>query len=138
MRRTERRARRTTTLFFVLVVLPFFTVFPYLRDINNPNELTRVFTTMMLVEKGTFRIDEPVALWGWVNDMAHAPGLDRGHLHYTMVKAPGAAYLGVPGYWVFSKVVAPALGRHFPTAASSQDDKLWWLRNATWSMRLFA
>lgn len=138
MRRTERRARRTTKLFFVLVVLPFFTVFPYLRDINNPNELTRVFTTMMLVEKGTFRIDEPVALWGWVNDMAHAPGLDRGHLHYTMVKAPGAAYLGVPGYWVFSKVVAPALGRHFPTAASSQEQKLWWLRNATWSMRLFA
>jgi len=125
--------------FFLLVLVPMLGVFPYQRAINNPNEFTRVFTTMMIVEKGTFRIDEPVAMWGWVNDMAKAPGLDpTGTPHYTMVKAPGAVYAGIPGYAIFSKVIAPILGKHYPTASSSEEDKLWWLRAATWSMRLFA
>jgi hypothetical protein len=134
----ERRTAGIRRLFFALVFIPMFAVFPYLRAINNPNEFTRVFTTMMLVEKGTFRIDEPVQIWGWVNDMARAPGLDDKLPHYTMVKAPGAAYAGIPGYFVFSKVVAPLLGRKFPTATSTDDEKLWWLRASTWSMRLFA
>jgi hypothetical protein len=138
MHASDRRGAGLVRLFFVLVFVPMFLVFPYQRDINNPNEFTRVFTTMMLVEKGTFRIDEPVQMWGWVNDMARAPGLDDKLPHYTMVKAPAAAYAGVPGYFVFSKIVAPLLGKHYPTMASSTEDKLWWLRNATWSMRLVA
>lgn len=138
MHASDRRGEGIVRLFFVLVFVPMFLVFPYQREINNPNEFTRVFTTMMLVEKGTFRIDEPVQMWGWVNDMARAPGLDDKLPHYTMVKAPAAAYAGVPAYFVFSKIVAPILGKHYPTMASSTEDKLWWLRNATWSMRLFA
>ena len=112
-------------------------VFPYLRAVNNPNEFVRVFTAMSIVERGTFRIDEPVQLWGWVNDLARVPSKEDGQPHYFMVKAPGVVYLGVPGYFFFSKVVAPALGKHFPTPDSSQEERLWWLRMSTWSLRLF-
>jgi len=85
-RASDRRGGALVRFFFLLVLVPMLGVFPYQRAINNPNEFTRVFTTMMIVEKGTFRIDEPVAMWGWVNDMAKAPGLDpTGTPHYTMV-----------------------------------------------------
>lgn len=138
MRVPARNDAGLVRLFFVLVFVPMFAVFPYLRDLNNPNEFARVYTTMMLVEKGTFIIDEPVATWGWINDMAHTPGLDPTKTpHYSMVKAPGATYLGIPGYALFSKVVAPLLGKKYPAVTSSNEDKLWWLRSATWSMRLF-
>ncbi|MCL2726313.1 MAG: hypothetical protein FWD69_17980 [Polyangiaceae bacterium] len=123
-------------LFFFLVLLPFFTVFPYLRTVNNPNEFVRVFTTISIVENHTFSIDEPVRTWGWVNDMARVPSKTDGTQHYFMVKAPAVVYAGVPGYFLFSKVVAPLLGHHYPTATSSQEDKLWWLRNSTWALRL--
>ena len=130
-------------------------VFPYLRVVNNPNEFVRVFTVMSLVETGTFRIDEQVATFGWTNDMARVKGKDDGVDHYFMVKGPGAVYLGLPGYLVFSKVIAPILGHKYPgvygghtTAASmpkgtvvtatTQDEKLWWLRMSTWAMRICA
>jgi hypothetical protein len=121
---SARSDRGLIRLFFVLVAVPMFAVFPYLRDLNNPNEYARVFTTMMLVEKGTFIIDEPVATYGWINDMAHTPGLDPTKTpHYTMVKAPGATYLGIPGYFVFSKIVAPLLGHErYATPQSTNED----------------
>jgi hypothetical protein len=127
-------------LFFVLVLVPMLCVFPYLRTINNPNEFTRVFTVMALVESGTYRIDEQVKTWGWVNDMAHLKS-DDGQDHYFMVKAPLAVYLGVPAYFVFSKVVAPVLGRHYPVKNGNEtrptdEDRLWWLRMSTWVMRI--
>jgi hypothetical protein len=125
-------------IFFVLVLLPMLCVFPYLRGINNPNEFVRVFTVINLVENGSYRIDEPVQIWGWVNDMAKVPGKD-GADHYFMVKGPGAVYMGLPGYFVFSKIVAPLLGKHYPSPRAkpvSNEEKLWWLRMATWSMRL--
>ncbi|HEY8077634.1 MAG TPA: hypothetical protein VIF62_26085 [Labilithrix sp.] len=106
-------------------------VFPYLRGVNNPNEFVRVFTAMSIVEHGTFRIDEQVQLYGWVNDMAHREG------HYYMVKAPGSTYLGIPGYAIFAKIVAPLLRKQYPTAATPMDQKLWWLRMSTWALRLF-
>jgi len=52
------------------------------------------------------------------------------------VKAPAVAYAGVPGYFVFSKIVAPILGKKYPTAKSSQEERLSWLRMSTWAMRL--
>jgi hypothetical protein len=134
-----------------LVFLPMLCVFPYLRGINNPNEFTRVFTVMAMVESGTFRIDEQVATFGWVNDMAKVKSKDDGREHYFMVKAPGALYLGIPGYWVFSKIVAPIMGKKYPgvtgghigpdakpvVPTSSAEDRLWWLRMSTWAMRIF-
>ena len=135
MRRKPARGPRR--LFFLLVLLPMLCVFPYLRAVNNPNEFVRVFTAVSIVENHTFSIDEQVAMWGWVNDMARVPSKEDGKPHYFMVKAPGVVYAGVPGYFLFSKVVAPLLGKHYPTAASSADDRTWWLRMSTWSLRIF-
>lgn len=152
MRRELRWKRRGLhRLFFVFVLLPMLCVFPYLRTVNNPNEFVRVFTVMSLVESGTFRVDEQVDTWGWVNDMARVKGKDDGVDHYYMVKAPGVVYAGIPGYALFSKVVAPLLGKKYPgvkagqvgphakpvSPPSTQEERLWWLRMATWSMRLF-
>ena len=138
MGQRNRGARGPHRLFFLFVFLPMLCVFPYLRAVNNPNEFTRVFTAMAIVEKHTFEIDEQVQMYGWINDMAKVPSKKDGVPHYFMVKAPGAVYLGVPGYFLFSKVVAPILGHHYPTIQSSQEERLWWLRGSTWALRLFA
>src|SRR4051794_30875956 len=115
MRRELRRPRRGLyRLFFFFVLLPMLCVFPYIRTVNNPNEFVRVFTVMSLVESGSFRIDEQVATFGWTNDMARVKGNDDGIEHYYMVKGPGAVYLGLPGYVVFSKIIAPMLGKKYP------------------------
>lgn len=138
-------------LFFVLVLLPMISVFPYLRTINNPNEFVRVYTVMALVESHTYRIDEQVQTFGWVNDMARVKGKEDGIDHYFMVKAPAIVYAGIPGYFIFSKVVAPILGKKYVGVyggqtgsnakmvlpAPSPDDRLWWLRMSTWAMRIF-
>jgi hypothetical protein len=140
MRRERHRGRqrhKRVRLFFLLALLPFFAVFPYLRAVNNPNEFARVFTTMALVDDGTLVIDEQVQTYGWVNDLARVPSKVDGKTHYVMVKTALSTYLGVPAYWGYSKV-AGLFGRHHPTAASSPDDKNAWLRSATWVMRLFA
>jgi len=154
MGRIERELRRKRrgwhTLFFFLVLVPMLTVFPYIRAVNNPNEFVRVFTVMSLVESRTYRVDEQVTTFGWVNDMAKTKGRDDGLEHYYMVKAPGVVYLGMPGYWVFSKIVAPMLGKKYPgvygghtklepgaqPVVSKEEERLWWLRMATWAMRL--
>ncbi len=131
------RARHYHRFFFALVLLPMLCVFPYLRGVNNPNEFVRVFTAISIVEDHTFAIDEPVALWGWVNDMARVPSKTDGQPHYFMVKGPGVVYAGVPGYFVFSKVVAPILGHHYPTMTTPTEERLWWLRMSTWALRLW-
>ncbi|MCL2776622.1 MAG: hypothetical protein FWD73_01365 [Polyangiaceae bacterium] len=133
---TGRHAAHAAKAFFLFVFAAFFTVFPYLRAVNNPNEFGRVFTSIAIVEHHTFAIDQPVALWGWVNDMAIVPSKTDGTSHYFTVKGPALVYASVPAYFLFSKVVAPALGHHYPTAQSSQEDKLWWLRNSTWALRI--
>jgi hypothetical protein len=153
MRRELRRQRKGLhRLFFFLVLLPMLLVFPYLRALNNPNEYVRVFTVMSLVESGTYRIDEQVQTFGWVNDMAKTKGRDDGVDHYYMVKGPGAVYVGIPGYFLFSKVVAPALGKKYPgvfgghptaedkpagLVPATQEERLWWLKMGTWAMRIF-
>jgi hypothetical protein len=135
--RGRARSYKRVRLFFVLAAFPFFALFPYLRAVNNPNELVRVFTTMSLVDDGTLAIDEQVATYGWVNDMAHVPSkFDGGKLHYFMVKTPLSTYLGVPVYFVYAKVQA-LLGHHHPDVASTGDAKNDWLRRTTWVLRLF-
>ena len=51
---------RATTAFFVLVFIVFTCVEPYLAAVNNPNENTRTYMTMAIVENHTFRLDEIV------------------------------------------------------------------------------
>jgi hypothetical protein len=131
------RARGPRRLFFLLVFLPMLCVFPYLRAVNNPNEFVRVFTSIALVENHTFSIDEPVQLWGWVNDMARVPSKVDGQPHYFMVKAPGVVYASLPGYFIFSKIIAPLTGHHYPTASTPPEERLWWLRMCTWALRIW-
>lgn len=135
MRRVSVRGPRR--LFFLLVFLPMLCVFPYLRAVNNPNEFVRVFTAISIVENHTFSIDEPVSLWGWVNDMARVPSKEDGTPHYFMVKAPGVVYASLPGYFIFSKIVAPLTGHEYPTLSTPPEERLWWLRMSTWSLRIF-
>lgn len=130
----RRRDAGPRRLFFLLVALPMFLVFPYLRATNNPNEYVRVFTAMSLVEEGTFAIDGPVRRFGWVNDMS-APRKTGGH--YYMVKAPGAVYIGTPGYFVYAKMIAPLLGKKYPSENATAEVKTAWLRDSTWALRLF-
>lgn len=155
--RHERELRRRRpawhSLFFLFVFLPLLTVFPYIRAVNNPNEFVRVFTVMSLVESGSYRIDEQVATFGWVNDMARVPGNEDKVEHYYMVKAPGVLYPALPGYLIFSRVIAPIMGKHYPGVwgghwkpqpgaapipSTTTEDKVWWLRMATWAMRISA
>lgn len=137
--RWKRRGRHW--LFFLFLVLPMLCVFPYIRVVNNPNEFVRVFTVMAMVEKHTFKIDDQVQTWGWVNDMAKVKSNEDGQNHYFMVKGPAILYPGLPGYFVFSKIVAPLLGKHYPgdpkdRARYTDEDRRWWLQMSTWAMRL--
>lgn len=136
MVRRSPRARGLHWLFFALLLVPILGVFPYVRAVNNPNELVRVFTSVAIVEDGTFAIDGQVARWGWVNDMARVRSKDDGELHYYMVKGPGVVYASLPGYALFSKVVAPLIGRSYPAANAPAEERLWWLRASTWALRL--
>lgn len=135
----RRLETRGVLIFFLLAALPIFGVFPYVRAVNNPNEFTRVFTCMAVVERGTFAITEEVQTYGWVNDMARVPRptpAEPAKSDYFMVKAPAGMYLGLPAYAVWSKVVAPLAGVHRATLTSTTDEKLTWLRGSTWALRL--
>lgn len=60
--------------------------------ISVPNERTRAYLTMALVERGSLQIDEEVARFGRVIDIAKRDG------HYYTDKAPGSSILGAPVY----------------------------------------
>ena len=116
---------------FVLLALPLLLAFPYVRALGNPNELVRVYTVIAIVENGTYHIDEQVDLFGHTDDMAYV------HDHYVMVKAPGIVHLGVAPYVVFSKLVAPLLGWHYPRGEqATEQQRLDWLRRSTWFLRM--
>ena len=128
---------RQVKLFLFLCALPMLLVFPYLGAVNNPNENVRTYMTIAIVEKGTIRIDDILKTFGWVNDMARVPQPD-GSAYFYSVKAPATSFAGVPGYWLYSKVVAPLFGKHYPADNAPIVERQTWLRNATWACRLFA
>jgi hypothetical protein len=133
---SEKRNAVLRRLFFALAFVPMMCVFPYLTWVNNPNENVRTYMTMAIVDDHTFRIDDVVARFGWVNDMARVPFPD-GSFHYYSVKAPAISYAGVPAYWAFEQI-ANKLGHPLPGATSTMEERQWWLRSATWAVRLFA
>jgi hypothetical protein len=134
--RERRRQRRWVRVFFVLVALPLLGVSPYIGVINNPNENVRTYMTMALVEDHTFKIDDVVRRFGWVNDMARVPGKDGQPDHRYSVKAPAVSYAGLPVYWAFRRV-AIALHHTPPAVGWKQEDRDWWLRSATFTLRFF-
>ncbi|MCA9536784.1 MAG: hypothetical protein KC593_24045 [Myxococcales bacterium] len=109
------------------MAIVYLYVFPYFPALNNPNENVRVYMTAALVEDGTYDIGGPRARWGWVNDAACVDRLVDGTLApcdgrapegaeraYYSVKAPGASFLGVPGYAVYRAWLAA-----FPSPSGS-------------------
>jgi hypothetical protein len=112
-----------------------FLVFPYNHATNNPNENVRTYMTMSIVENHTFCIDKILERFWWVNDMAVVPR-PANEIHRFSVKAPATSYMGVPVYWVWARVIAPVLGHRYPTETTSLEDKIWWVRETTWALRL--
>jgi len=156
-------APRATTAFFLLLFVVFTCVEPYLSGVNNPNENTRTYLTMAIVEEHSFRLDKIVERQGWTGDLGRSslgpPGKDGApgrpgasppqrrpldprvrtsqddDRFYISVKAPATSYLGVPFYWAFTKI-APRLGHPIPTEASPPAERAWWLLAATVTLRL--
>src|SRR5262245_26672406 len=91
----SRRERIVTRVFFGLVAVVYLSLFPYFRATNNPNEHTRTFLTMALVEEGTFAITTQIGRFGITNDLAARPDEITGRRNYYGVKAPATSYLGV-------------------------------------------
>lgn len=105
---------RETWASVALVACVYLYVVPYYPALNNPNENVRVYMTAALVDDGTYDIGGPRARWGWVNDAACVDRFPDGSLMpcegrapanatraYYSVKAPGASFLGVPGYALY-------------------------------------
>ncbi|MBN1770350.1 MAG: hypothetical protein JXB32_03745, partial [Deltaproteobacteria bacterium] len=63
-------------------------------DITVPNERTRAYLVVSVVDHGSLSIDKAVERYGPVNDWARRDG------HYYTDKAPGSSLLGVAPYWV--------------------------------------
>ncbi|HEY2514664.1 MAG TPA: hypothetical protein VGI39_27555 [Polyangiaceae bacterium] len=132
-----RRPGLAVAIFFTLVGVVFASVFPYIASVNNPNENTRTYTTMALVERHTFQIDEEIQKYGWVNDMARVPQPD-GTSHFFQMKGPANAYAGVPVYWAMRRL-APKLHLHMPPddETASPPQRAAWFEAVTFALRFF-
>lgn len=135
--RTPRKpSAKAVAIFLFLIAIPFATLFPYIHTVNNPNENVRVYLTMAIVEHGTFRIDKILERHGYVNDMAKAPDKKTGEAHLYSIKAPAVSFLGVPSYYLFTKV-APLFGKRVPTPSSPAAERQSWFTASVLVMRLF-
>lgn len=126
---------RLLGLFRWLVLAVYLTVFPFLPALNNPNENTRVYLTMALVDHGTFRLDEVVRRHGWTNDMARVPDGD-GRPHYAAAKGPFLSYLGVPIYATQRGILA-LVGQRPPGPGAPASEAAAWLKKTTLVLQFF-
>lgn len=125
-------------LFFALVAVAYFGSFPYLASINNPNENTRTYLVMALVDHGTFRLDDVVRRFGWTNDMARVPDpAAPGGTYLAAVKGPAMTYVGVPIY-VAQKAVLRLFGKRPPGPTATPAEAEAWLRTTTLVLQTFA
>jgi hypothetical protein len=138
----DRSARSVGRLFWALFAIVYLLVYPYQQALNNPNENSRVYLTMALVDEGTFRLDHSVRLYGWTNDLARVPHVptatehDRARFHYASVKGPLVSYLGVPVY-AAERVIVNLLGQPPPTLDSPPEARKAFLRTTTLTLQLF-
>jgi hypothetical protein len=127
--------RAWLTLFRGAVLVVFLTVFPFLPALNNPNENTRVYLAMALVDHGTFRLDAVVRRHGWTNDMARVPDAN-GTPHYAAAKGPLLGYLGVPLYATQRGILA-LLGQRPPGPDATAAEAAAWLKKTTLTLQFF-
>ena len=125
-----------TRLFFGLLAVVYVSLFPYLRFLNNPNEHTRTYLVMALVDEGTFAITTSIRRFGYTNDLAARTVPETNRFHYFGVKAPATSYLGVPVYAVF-RALAPRLGIVIPTADTDAETNARYLEHVTHVLRVF-
>lgn len=92
------RLRELGFAVLVLVVSSYAWMF---SRVSVPNERTRAYLTVALVDHGTLRIDEPLRRFGSVYDLAQFDG------HYFTDKAPGTSLLAVPIYAFVRIATAP-------------------------------
>ncbi len=90
--------RARTALSVLLLAVLYLWVFPFHNAVNNPNENVRVYMTVAIVDDHTFAINRIENAWGYVNDKA----VRLGRLYSS--KAPGTSYLGVPVYWLYTRI----------------------------------
>jgi hypothetical protein len=83
---------RARELFLALLVLAISSYAWMFSKVSVPNERTRAYLTVALVDHGTLAIDEPLRRFGSVYDLASFGG------HYYTDKAPGSSFLAVPIY----------------------------------------
>ncbi len=126
-------------LFTVLLAVVYLTVFPHLPGLNNPNENTRVYLTMALVDDHTVRLDQVVQRYGWTNDLARVPD-GHGGRFYASPKGPLVSWLGVPAYALLR--AGAALVGHGPPPPGPPADLATrerakaWLRTTTLALQL--
>jgi len=96
----ERFARFCRQRWVVIVLAAIYVyAFPYFTSLRHANELPRIMTTVQLVERGTFRLDERIHDLGSRADISTTPD---GHSYQN--KAPGLSLLGVTVYYPLSLV----------------------------------
>lgn len=121
---------------FALASVAYLWLFPFTPDINNPNEMVRVYAVRALVETGDYSIGTrgptgdhgPIYdQWGYVNDKAlvctdgrKAPEC---HGRLYQAKAPGLTFLGAVPHWL---LIHWKMWRHLPPP--SKAEVVWWLR----------
>jgi hypothetical protein len=98
MRALDPRLREVLWSALVLGLLAFSWMY---APISVPNERSRAYLTIALVDQRTLAIDAPLHRYGAVFDLARVGD------HYFTDKAPGASLLGVPVYGV-SRLFRPA------------------------------
>lgn len=126
----------TIFAFFFLLVFPFFAVFPYITVTNNPNENTRTYMTIAMVEHKTFALDDVVRRFGWTNDMARAPD-KKGVPHSYSVKGPLNSFMGAPVYWA-QRHIARFMGIRPPgDQVVPGEETIKWFRWTTCVLRIF-
>ncbi len=64
------------------------------KKVSSPNERSRVYLTVAMVDRGTIQIDEELRRFGRIFDLAKRDG------HFYSDKAPGSSILAAPVYWV--------------------------------------
>jgi hypothetical protein len=83
------RLRELGFAVLVLVVSSYAWMF---SRVSVPNERTRAYLTVAIVDHGTLQVDEPLRRFGSIYDLARFDG------HYFTDKAPGSSLLAVPIY----------------------------------------
>ncbi|MBI5487565.1 MAG: hypothetical protein HY905_09545 [Deltaproteobacteria bacterium] len=81
----------------VFVLLAYSRMFP---EISVPNERSRAYLTVAIVDDGTLSIDQPLDRFGAILDRSLRDG------RYYTDKAPGMSLLGVVPYWLARRFTA--------------------------------